>query len=49
MAEQKDNPEARDKKKQKELRDLKAKKDVNGGCVTMGTATSDLRLVKSIL
>jgi hypothetical protein len=31
MAEQKDNPEAQEKKKLKELRDLKPRKDVKGG------------------
>jgi len=31
MAEQKDNPEAQDKKELKKLRDLKPRKDVKGG------------------
>jgi hypothetical protein len=31
MAEQKDNPEAQEKKEVRELRDLKPKKDVKGG------------------
>jgi hypothetical protein len=36
MAEQKENPEAQDKKKLKELRDLKPKKDVKGGARNHG-------------
>ena len=36
MAEQKDNSEARDKKKLKELRDLKPRKDVKGGARNQG-------------
>lgn len=36
MAEQKKNPEARDEKKLKELRDLKPRKDVKGGARNQG-------------
>ena len=36
MAEQKDNPEAQDKKELKELRDLKPRKEVKGGARNHG-------------
>jgi len=36
MAEQKKNPEVRDEKKLKELRDLKPRKDVKGGARNHG-------------
>ena len=36
MAEQKNSPEAQEKKESKELRDLKPKKDVRGGARSQG-------------